>query len=101
MKKILFAAALATLLAGCKCNQPEPVACDKPCCTDSTDSFRVMVALPWGTNTGIPEGFETKTPEDSLLWARNKWLLAHADSAEAGQGALVRLTGPNIDLAQN
>ena len=72
-----------------------------PCCTDSTDSFRVMVALPWGTNTGIPEGFETKTPEDSLLWARNKWLLAHADSAEAGQGALVRLTGPNIDLAQN
>ena len=57
-----------------------------PCCTDSTESFRVMVAL---------------TPEDSLLWARNKWLLAHADSAEAGQGALVRLTGPNIDLAQN
>ena len=72
-----------------------------PCCTDSTESFRVMVALPWGTNTGKPEGFEAKTPEDSLLWARNKWLLAHADSAEAGQGALVRLTGPNIDLALN
>ena len=72
-----------------------------PCCTDSTESFRVMVALPWGTNTDMPQGFEAKTPEDSLLWARNKWLLAHADSAEAGQGALVRLTGPNIDLALN
>ena len=72
-----------------------------PCCTDGTNSFRVMVALPWGTNTEKPQGFEAKTPEDSLLWARNKWLLAHADSAEAGQGASVRLTGPNIDLAQN
>ncbi len=72
-----------------------------PCCTDSTDSFRVMVALPWGTNTGKPEGFEAKTPEDSLLWARNKWLLAHEDSTEASQGALVCLTGPNIDLSLN
>ena len=44
-----------------------------PCCTDSTESFRVMVALPWGTNTDMPQGFEAKTPEDSLLWARNKW----------------------------
>ena len=69
-----------------------------PCCTDSTESFRVMVALPWGTNTDMPQGFEAKTPEDSLLWARNKWLLAHAESDEAAQGACVRLTGQNLSI---
>ena len=67
-----------------------------PCCTDNTDSFRVMVALPWGTNTDMPQDFAARTPEDSLLWARNKWLLAHAESDEAAQGACVRLTGPNL-----
>ena len=51
MKKILFAAALATLLAGCKCNQPEPVACDKPCCTDST-----LTAAPHGVITVTDDG---------------------------------------------
>ena len=69
-----------------------------PCCTDNTDSFRVLVALPWGTNTEVPENFEIRTPEDALLTARNKWLLAHADSDEAANGALVRLTGPNLSV---
>ena len=67
-----------------------------PCCTDNTDRFQVLVALPWGTNTDMPQDFDVKTPEDSLLWARNKWLLAHAESDEAAQGACVRLTGPNL-----
>ena len=69
-----------------------------PCCTDNTDSFRVLVALPWGTNTEVPENFEIRTTEDALLTARNKWLLAHADSDEAANGALVRLTGPNLSV---
>ena len=69
-----------------------------PCCTDNTDSFRVLVALPWGTNTDMPQDFAAKTPEDSLLWARNKWLLAHAESDEAAQGACVRLTGQNFSI---
>ena len=69
-----------------------------PCCTDNTDSFRVLVALPWGTNTDMPQDFAAKTPEDSLLWARNKWLLAHAESDEAAQGACVRLTGQNLSI---
>ena len=51
MKKILFAAALATLLTGCKCKQPEPVACDKPCCTDST-----LTAAPHGVITTPDDG---------------------------------------------
>ena len=50
-----------------------------PCCTENTDSFRVLIVLPWGTNTDIPQNFEIRTPEDQLLTARNKWLLAHPD----------------------
>ena len=69
-----------------------------PCCTENTDSFRVLIVLPWGTNTDIPQNFEIRTPEDQLLTARNKWLLAHAESSEAAQGACVRLTGSNLSV---
>ena len=68
-----------------------------PCCAGDNKSFRVMVALPWGTNTDKPQ-IEAKTPEDRLLWARNKWLIAHAESAEAADGAFVGLTGPNLEV---
>lgn len=68
-----------------------------PCHTDPAKGFRVAVVLPRGTNGPRPE-FEPATEEDRLLWARNKWLLAHADSAEARQGAVVGLTGENIDI---
>ena len=37
--------------------------------------------------------------DDARLWACNKWLLAHPDSAEAAQGAYVGLTGINIDIS--
>lgn len=68
-----------------------------PCHTDAQRGFRVMVALPLGTNEERPVT-QDRTPEDRLLFARNKWLLAHPASAEAGQGAYVGLTGANIDL---
>ena len=55
--------------------------------------FRVIVILPRGTNLARPEG-----ASDPLLWASNKWLLAHADSAEAKQGAHVGLVGENIHI---
>ena len=75
-----------------------------PCCDVSTDGkvsdgFRVAIVLPKDTNTAKPE-ISVRDPEDKLLWARNKWLLAHPDSAEASQGAYVGLTGKNIDLSQ-
>jgi hypothetical protein len=57
----------------------------------------VLVILPQGTNTDKPS-FTPATPEDRMLWAKNKWLLAHPDSAEAKAGAWIGLTGPNIDL---
>ncbi len=68
-----------------------------PCHTDPAKGFRVAVALPRGTNT---DGLDIiiRNDEDKRLWARNKWLLAHPESAEAEQGAVVALTGENIDI---
>ena len=37
--------------------------------------------------------------EDKWMTARNKWLLAHEESAEAKDGAYIGLTGENIDIA--
>lgn len=71
-----------------------------PCHCDSEKGFRVMVALPMGTNTEKPD-ITPKSPEDKLLWARNKWLLAHPDSSEAKQGAHIGLSGVNIDIADS
>ncbi len=68
-----------------------------PCHTDAGKGFRVAVALPLGTNTEKP-AIEAQDPEDRLLRARNKWLLAHAAAPEASDGAWIGLTGENIDL---
>lgn len=57
--------------------------------------FRAIVVLPRGTNTARPVRADKNT-EDRLLWARNKWLIAHADSDEAREGAFVGLTGEDI-----
>ncbi len=69
-----------------------------PCHTDAAKGFRVAVALPLGTNTAKPD-IVPGNEEDRMLWARNKWLLAHAESAEAGKGAVIALIGNNIDIA--
>ena len=71
-----------------------------PCHTDGEKGFRVLVALPWGTNTEKPD-FTPACREDTLLTARNKWLLAHPDSDEAKQGAVIGLKGANIDIADS
>jgi hypothetical protein len=66
----------------------------------SKDGFRVVVVLPKGTNLAKPELSEID-PEDKLLWAANKWLIAHPDSSEAKAGAFAGLSGVNIDIAGN
>lgn len=68
-----------------------------PCHTDEAKGFRVAVVLPKGTNEAKPS-ITPVNEEDKRLWAKNKWLLAHAESAEASQGAPVALTGVNIDI---
>ena len=69
-----------------------------PCHADASKGFRVLVALPWLTNTDRPV-MDNKTAEDEIMTARNKWLLAHPDSSEAKSGAKVGLSGENIDIA--
>lgn len=70
-----------------------------PCHCDSTKGFRVLVVLPWLTNTDRPV-MNNKTAEDEIMTARNKWLLAHPESEEAKNGAKVGLVGVNIDIAE-
>ena len=69
-----------------------------PCQAGVGKGFRMMVALARGTNTEKP-AIQAKSKEDALLWACNKWLLAHPESDEARQGAYVGLVGENIDVA--
>ena len=69
-----------------------------PCHVDAQAGFRVAVVLPRGTNGPRPS-LSLVSPEDALLRARNKWLVAHPESAEAADGAFTSLTGENIDIS--
>ena len=68
-----------------------------PCQAGKDQGFQVLVALPENTNTDFALTEKTMG-DDKLLWARNKWLLAHPDTGEAAQGAHVGLKGENIDI---
>lgn len=65
-----------------------------PCHVDD-GGFRCVVALPKGTNTAVEKRAE-KTPEDKMLFARNKWLLVHPEVA--GPNQHVGLVGENISI---
>ena len=68
-----------------------------PCHVDAAKGFRVLVALPKGTNTAKP-AIKNDGGDDPQLWARNKWLFAHPDSAEAKTGAYIGLVGENVHI---
>ncbi|MDD6660690.1 MAG: DUF4867 family protein [Lachnospiraceae bacterium] len=64
-------------------------------CNAVEKGFQVVVVLPKGTNTEPPV-LSGKFPEDKLMTARNKWLIAHE---EAGiEGAFVGLKGENLTV---
>lgn len=69
-----------------------------PCDAKPQAGFRVAIVLPKGTNTE-PPALTDPHMDDRLLRARNKWLIAHPDAAEAQDGAFAGLTGENIDIA--
>lgn len=69
-----------------------------PCSAKKSDGFKVVIALPKGTNGAAPK-IAAKNEEDKWLRACNKWLLAHKDASEASDGAYIGLTGENIDIA--
>ena len=68
-----------------------------PCSSAKGKGFKVLVVLPKGTNTEKPF-FTPANREDTLMTARNKWLLAHPESTEAAKGAVIGLKGVNIDI---
>lgn len=64
-------------------------------CHVNEGGFQCVVVLPKGTNTELT--FQTeKTGEDSLMTAKNKWLIAHEDAKIAG--AFNGLKGENITI---
>ena len=69
-----------------------------PCSAKKGDGFKVTIVLPKGTNGSVP-ALTPLNEEDKWMTACNKWLLAHAESAEAKDGAYVGLTGENTDIA--
>lgn len=71
-----------------------------PCQASLNEGFKVLVALPKGTNEAKPE-IANPSGEDLYLTACNKWLLPHPDSSEAKGGAVVGLKGINIDIASD
>ncbi len=68
-----------------------------PCSAKKGEGFRVIIVLPKGTNEAKPN-ITVKNEEDKMLWALNKWLVAHKDTSEAKEGAHVGITGENIDI---
>lgn len=66
-------------------------------CSASPEGFRDAIVLPRDTNLPL----ETKPAaqgEDALLFARNKWMIAHIESGLQADGAFVGLQGWNITV---
>ncbi|URZ17261.1 DUF4867 family protein [Clostridium felsineum] len=66
-------------------------------CNCKEDGFRCVVVLPKDTNLSLENKFE-KVEEDALLFAKNKWLIAHKDSGLDKDGAFIGLVGENISV---
>ena len=64
-------------------------------CNAAEGGFKCIVILPKGTNTDIDFALATEG-EDTLMTAKNKWLIAHEDAAI--EGAFNGLRGENISL---
>lgn len=69
-----------------------------PCSAKKKQPFKVGIVLPKGTNTEKPR-IIVKNNEDKRLYARNKWLIAHPESPEVLNGAVIGITGENIDIS--
>ncbi len=63
-------------------------------CEVEASGFGFVVGLPRGTNTPLE-----KPSADPLLWARNKWLLAHeANAGLVARGAVPGIYGENYEI---
>lgn len=69
-----------------------------PCHAHADLGFRMLVALPAGTNGLLPAGVP-RCGDGAILWGANKWVITHESTAKAQQGAHVGLIGENIDVS--
>ncbi|MCH4167024.1 MAG: DUF4867 family protein [Megasphaera sp.] len=67
-----------------------------PCSVDGKE-FRCGVVLPKGTNEPL-QTVPPKKGENALLFAANKWLIAHKDSGLQNDGAVIGLVGKNLEI---
>lgn len=65
-------------------------------CQTSDEGFRVSVVLPKGTNEPLTTSHGGKS-EDSLITARNKWLIGHPEGGFTGSEH-IGLKGENIEI---
>lgn len=68
-----------------------------PCGVEGKE-FRCGVVLPKGTNEALQADNSQAAGEDRLLFAVNKWLIAHEESGLQQDGAWVGLKGDNLSL---
>lgn len=69
-------------------------------CKTADDGFKCIVILTKGTNEPLMEPKARMTPEDDLLFMRNKWLLAHPErKILTDRGAHPGIVGDNITIS--
>ncbi|MFT4145406.1 MAG: DUF4867 family protein [Mobilitalea sp.] len=67
-------------------------------CKTSSEGYKSIIVLPHGTNQKLDTLPTPLNQEDQLLWMQNKWLIAHAESIPASNGAFVGIYGDNIEI---
>lgn len=66
-------------------------------CHVEEGGFRCVVVLPRGTNTDLEPLGKTRSKEDRLLFAKNKWLIGHEEGG-LSEDAYIGITGENLSI---
>ncbi|MDD3335959.1 MAG: DUF4867 family protein [Eubacteriales bacterium] len=68
-------------------------------CQTADEGFRCIVILPRGTNHALTKKPDEKVADGRLLWAVDKWLIAHPDNKPVVErGAYPGLHGENFKI---
>jgi hypothetical protein len=67
-------------------------------CDATKEGFRCVVVLPKDTNLDLVKKPVNAKGEEALLFARNKWLVAHEESGLDKDGAFIGLKGDNLTI---
>jgi hypothetical protein len=67
-------------------------------CKMENNGFRVITALPRGTNSTLKE----EDKEETLLHSKNKWIIVHAEACEyTNDERQVGIVGENVEVISN